>query len=83
MAVLTEEQMIRAIKGAARMYPTTDYSKQDARNALQSIEDLIESSTAAIVSAIDTGTSPTVLTGGAKTAIVAQYFKLRAEAEGA
>lgn len=83
MAVLTEEQMILAIKGAAKMLPTTDYSKKDARNALQAVEDFIEGSTAAIFSAIDAGTSPTVLSDAAKNALVAQYFKLRAKAEGA
>ena len=65
------------------MIPSTPYSKQNARDALQAVEDLIEGSTAAIVAAIDTGTSPTVLSGAAKTALVAQYFRLRARAEGA
>jgi hypothetical protein len=83
VAVLTEQQMLLAIKGAAKMYPNTDYSKQNARDALQAIEDLIEGAIPNIVSAIDAGTSPTVLTGGAKTAIVAQYFRMRAIAEGA
>jgi hypothetical protein len=83
MAVLSEANMLLAMRRAAAKLQVVNYDKQMARDALQAIEDLVDGSRSTIIAVIDAATDPVVLSGAQKTALVAQYFLLRGKAEGA
>ena len=86
MAVLNATQLAEgrrqvAAKLAADGTPI-NFTKSAVNAAFQATEDWFNASTAALVTAINAATTPTVLSGAQKTAVIAVWAKGRAVREG-
>lgn len=75
MAVLTADDLLTMRQGCAREI-SVNYTKPQINAALQAIEDVFDSAAVqnAISSAINTATSPLVLTAGQKRTLVKWYL---------
>ena len=73
MVILNPVELAEVRRGVSKdEFP--DWNKATINAALQAIEDLIESSRAAISNTINAATSPYVFSAGMKKKLVAHYF---------
>jgi hypothetical protein len=83
VAVLTEQQMLRAMRGAERQLDIVDYNKQHARDILQACEDWFVSEQANLIAEINAAIAPKTLSPTVKLALASEYFWLWAKSQGA
>lgn len=81
MPILTAEQLAYLRREMARSQSVVDYNKPVINAALQAIEDWFESRRAQISNAIDTATSPVVLTAAQKRLLVIAFLMQKAGRE--
>jgi hypothetical protein len=81
MAVISTSELQRA-RQAIAADQNAHWTKPQINAAIQAVEDLISSQSAAISAAINTATSPVVLTAAEKKAVVREWAILRFRAGG-
>lgn len=76
MATLSSSEL-QAVRNGCASSQTVNYTKPQINAAAQAVEDFLTNNAAAVSSAINTATSPLVLTAAQKKAIVAYVVYLK------
>lgn len=76
MATLTSDQLAQIRQGIAAT-ETVNFTKSDINAAIQKVEDVFETNRIALGTAINTATSPLVLTTSQKKAVVREWCKYK------